>query len=948
MGLVPGLSGMEIERVDRGVIASLLSHPLDAAVVLLDTEGQPLAANAAARELGLPGRLSRYTGQLSGIRQQVAANGPLACPLPGTQASQQGWLSRLQAPSGASLGYLYSVSSDMTSPDMLCRMAMQSAGHELWDWDVAADCVTHIGATSSEQASPLAGLLEHVHPDERALVRQAVAAHLHDPSTPFACQFRLRDAHGQWRWVIDKGSVVTRGADGQPLRMVGTRTELPAHRPLEEEFRSQLALLQRAQQAAGMGSWAWDCRQQRMHWSAEVAAAIGWDGNALPSGREWLRQVPADARQHLLLSWRRLLADPQPSCFELAWGLDPLLQQQLRVWVEPECDANGKLLRVIGQVQNISGQRRTDALIRWRTELLNRVSALGRIGGCEIEVETRGMQWTEECYRIHGLRKAPITLDEALALYTPDSRDSFESALQRIVDGGLPEQLDLCFYRPSGQRIWVQVLIELDKREGLPERHVVLFRDITREREADERMELLAHYDLLTGLPNRMLLREQASEAILEARDRGAILAMLFVDLDGFKAINDTYGHATGDILLKSAASRLHQNLRNADLFGRFNGDEFIVVLRNLVEAEDAGHVARKLIASLAEPLYREDVTLKVGASVGIALLDSGRSDFDSLLRAADAAMHAAKEAGRNTYQYYSQDALARTQRRLDIEHALNGAIDRDEFSLVYQPLVHAVGDQPPSIEALLRWESARLGPCSPAEFIPIAEKCGEIIRIGDWVLDEVCRQARVWQQAGLNFDRVAVNVSALQLRERGFAERVIALCSRHGWSPKRLELELTESALIRDTDALRQCFDVFERHGVPLAVDDFGTGFSNLHYLNRFPVQRLKIDRSFVQGMLHDAGTAEVTQAIVHLGHALGMQVVAEGVETSAEASMLQRQGCDELQGYLFSQPLRPREMVQWLRSNQDGAPGAHAAVIAGQQAAGSGELGVGGLEVR
>ncbi|MNM74558.1 Phytochrome-like protein cph2 [compost metagenome] len=461
----------------------------------------------------------------------------------------------------------------------------------------------------------------------------------------------------------------------------------------------------------------------------------------------------------------------------------------------------------------------------------------------------------------------------------------------------------------------MQVLIELDKREGLPERHVVLFRDITREREADERMELLAHYDLLTGLPNRMLLREQASEAIMEARDRGATLAMLFVDLDGFKAINDTYGHATGDILLKSAASRLHQNLRTADLFGRFNGDEFIVVLRNLVEPEDAGHVARKLIASLAEPLYREDVTLKVG---------------------------------RNTYQYYSQDALARTQRRLDIEHALNGAIDRDEFSLVYQPLVHVGGDQPPSIEALLRWDSARLGPCSPAEFIPIAEKCGEIIRIGDWVLNEACRQARVWQQAGLNFDRVAVNVSALQLRERGFAERVIALCDRHDWSPTRLELELTESALIRDTDALRQCFDVFECHGVPLAVDDFGTGFSNLHYLNRFPVQRLKIDRSFVQGMLHDTGTAEVTQAIVHLGHALGMRVVAEGVETSAEASMLQRQGCDELQGYLFSQPLRPREMVQWLRSSQVDLPGAHAAVIAGQQGAGSGELGVGGLEVR
>ncbi|MEG0191697.1 MAG: bifunctional diguanylate cyclase/phosphodiesterase, partial [Stenotrophomonas sp.] len=411
-------------------------------------------------------------------------------------------------------------------------------------------------------------------------------------------------------------------------------------------------------------------------------------------------------------------------------------------------------------------------------------------------------------------------------------------------------------------------------------------------------------------------------EAIEEARDRGTSLAMLFIDLDGFKNINDSFGHATGDALLKAAATRLHQNLRNNDLFGRFSGDEFIVVLRDLAEPEDAGHVARKLINSLAEPLRRGDTTLKVGASVGIAMLGESQTDFDSLLRAADAAMYAAKEAGRNTYQYYSQDALARIQRRLEIEHGLHGAIERDEFSLAYQPLLHAHHGEPPAIEALLRWHRPGIGYCSPAEFIPIAEKCGEIVRIGDWVLSEACRQAAAWDRAGLHFERIAVNVSAVQLRDRGFAERVIEICHAHGWPPQRLELELTESALIRDTDILRHCFDVLERHGVPLAVDDFGTGFSNLNYLNRFPVGRLKIDRSFVQGMLHDSGTAEVTQAIVHLGHALGMKVVAEGVETHQEEDMLRRQGCDEIQGYLYSRPLSPRDLAQWLRQ-QHLAPG-------------------------
>lgn len=902
--------------MDRGVIASLLRHPLNAAVVLLDTDGQPLAANGMARELGLPERLSRYCQQLAGARQQLAQQGMVACPLPGDGQRLEGWLSAVQSPAAAPLGYLYSVANDTESRNARWVSAMESAGHSLWDWDIIADTITRTAQAHEASSIPSGtGLLDEVHPEDQLLLRQAIAAHLHDPQVPFACQFRLRQADGSWHWVLDRGQVITRAGDGQPLRMVGTYTDIQQQKSLEDELRSQQALLRRAQRVAGMGSWVWEPQRGRVQWSDEFSAAIGWGTAALPSGRQWLRNLSKDARRHLFASWRRLLDDAAGGSFDLTWGRDPVTQQQLRIWVELDYDGAGALHRVLGQVQNISNQRRTDALIRWRTELLNRVSALGRIGGCEIEVDTRAMQWTEECYRIHGLRKAPVTLDQALDLYTPDSRDGFEAALLRIAEGGLPEQLDLCFYRPSGQRVWVQVLIELDQREGLPERYVVLFRDITRERDADERLELLAHYDLLTGLPNRMLLREQGSEAIIEARERGAILAMLFIDLDGFKTINDTFGHATGDMLLKAAAARLHQNLRNADLFARFNGDEFIVILRNLVEAEDAGHVARKLIASLAEPLYREDATLKVGASVGIALLDDSRNDFDSLLRAADAAMHAAKEAGRNTYQYYSQDALARTQRRIEIEHALHGAVERDEFSLVYQPLVHANGDPTPSIEALLRWNSGRLGACNPAEFIPIAEKCGEIIHIGDWVLQEVCRQAVVWQQAGLQFDRVAVNVSALQLRDRGFAERVVAICQQSGWPAQRLELELTESALIRDTDALRQCFDVFEEHGIPLAVDDFGTGFSNLHYLNRFPVQRLKIDRSFVQGMLHDAGTAEVTQAIVHLGHALGMRVVAEGVETPAEAAMLKQQGCDELQGYLYSRPLRPREMVQWLR---------------------------------
>nr|WP_241093448.1 bifunctional diguanylate cyclase/phosphodiesterase [Xanthomonas sp.] len=921
----------------------MLQHPLTSALVLLDAEGRPLAANRAAQALELPRTVEAYADLLRDVRERLHGDQHmLACALPGTAGRRlDGWLRAVHDDAGALLAYTLSVPEPVGSDGATrWEIALDSAEHGLWDWDIPSDTTFRserwkrmLGYEGEAPAVGLNALMSLVHPDDQARLREAIRAHFESRTATYACEFRLRQQDGQWRWILDRGRIVARTADGSPLRMVGTHTDIHEQKLLEQRLRDQQTLLREAQRMTSMGTWSWDPGADQVSWSREVLALTGMDEGQLPSSRGWLRMLSRESAAQATAAWRRMKRDGRPVHFEvemLAGRESPL---HLRVWAQPMLDEGGRIHRILGQVQNITEQRQTDALIRWRTELLNRVSALGKIGGCEIEVGTRRMQWTEECYRIHGLRKESISLDQALALYTLDSRDAFESALARIAHGALPEQLDLCFHRPSGHRVWVQVLIELDDRDGLPPRFVVLFRDITREREASERIELLAHYDLLTGLPNRSLLRDQAEKAMHDAIERGSTLAMLFIDLDGFKSINDSFGHATGDALLKLAATRMHQQLRTSDLFGRFSGDEFVVVLRDLAEPGDAGHVARKLIAALAEPLHNGESVIKIGASIGIALMEEGRQDFDSLLRAADAAMYAAKESGRNTCHYYSQDVLLRAQRRLEIEHALHGALDREEFSLVYQPLVHTTGERAPAIEALLRWHRPGHGHCNPAEFIPIAEECGEIVRLGDWVIGEACRQAAAWDAAGLNFDRISVNVSAMQLRDRGFAERVIELCQRNGWPPRRLELELTESALIRDSESLRRCFELFEQEGVLLAVDDFGTGFSNLHYLHRFPVQRLKIDRSFVQDMLHDSGTAKVTQAIVQLGHALGMQVVAEGVETVQEEALLREQGCDEIQGYLYSRPLPPRELAAWLRTRHAAAPASlPRLVLAGQ----------------
>ncbi|WP_180323424.1 sensor domain-containing protein, partial [Xanthomonas perforans] len=676
--------------MDSGVIASMLQHPLTSAVVLLDAHGQPLAANRVAQSLGLPATLGAYADVLESSRAQLAESGGMApCVLPGTGGGRlEGWLRAVCDEHGQIMAFTLSIpepkGADGTSR---WEIGLDSADHGLWDWDIPADVVYRserwtrmLGYSEQPLPNNLTALSGLIHPEDHAHVSAAVQAHLEGRTDTYVAEFRLRQHDGQWRWILDRGRVVSRTADGRPLRMVGTHTDVHHHKLLEQQLRDQQAQLEEAQRIASMGSWSWDSHHDALWVSQDFLQQLGMTQVRLQGIRDILRLLAGPSVAQLRSAWRKIKHEGMPVHFEMEInGLLGANPHHLRVWAQPVFDGDGSMVRVLGQLQNVTEQRQTDALIRWRTELLNRVSALGKIGGCEIEVDTRRMQWTEECYRIHGLRKENITLEQALSLYTQDSRDAFEAALLRISDGGLPEQLELCFYRNSGQRVWVQVLIELDRREGLPPRFVALFRDITREREANERIELLAHYDRLTGLPNRFLLREQAENAIREASERGQTLAMLLIDLDGFKSINDSFGHATGDNLLKLASSRLHQHLRNSDLFGRFSDDEFIVLLRDMSEPEDAGHVARKLIAALGEPLRKEHVTLKLGASIGIALQGEGLSDFDSLLRAADAAMYAAKESGRNTYHYYSQDVLLRAQRRLELEHALQGALEREE-----------------------------------------------------------------------------------------------------------------------------------------------------------------------------------------------------------------------------------------------------------------------------
>ena len=433
-----------------------------------------------------------------------------------------------------------------------------------------------------------------------------------------------------------------------------------------------------------------------------------------------------------------------------------------------------------------------------------------------------------------------------------------------------------------------------------------------------ERIRQLAWYDSLTGLPNRALLQDRLGVATAGAMRDQETLATLFLDLDQFKNINDSLGHAIGDRLLQQVARRIADCVRASDTVARLGGDEFVVIMPNIRAPADAAFLAEKMLAAVARPYAIDGRELYITPSIGIAVCPEDGCDFESLIQHADAAMYLAKENGRNNYQYFTAALNARAVERLSLESALRGALERREFSLHYQPQINLASGAIIGVEALLRWRHPVLGWVAPDRFIPVAEDSGLIVPIGAWVLQEACRQARAWQAAGLAPLLMAVNVSGVQFHQADLAETVRDILAEHGLAAASLEIEMTESVLMKSADSAVEILRKFREMGVRLAIDDFGTGYSSLSYLKRFPIDKLKIDRSFVSDITTDPDDAAIASAIIAMAHRLRLKVIAEGVETPGHLGFLLQEGCDEAQGYHYSKPLPPDDLERLMRGWQ------------------------------
>jgi diguanylate cyclase (GGDEF)-like protein/PAS domain S-box-containing protein len=539
--------------------------------------------------------------------------------------------------------------------------------------------------------------------------------------------------------------------------------------------------------------------------------------------------------------------------------------------------------------------------------------------------------------RITGYAAAEVVGRDPRLLNSGRHDGAFYRAMWRALSATGRWQGEVWNRRKNGEVFpeWLSIAV-LKNPQGEVTRYVAVFSDISRRKNDEAAIRRLSNFDPLTGLPNRTLLHDRLAQATAQGRRAGRAVAVLMVDVDGLRHVNDAFGHAAGDRLLEETARRLAAAVRDGDTVARIGGDEFVIVLPEAAGERAAATVARKALRSVAEPLVIDGHEMRVTASVGIALFPGDGDDPAILLRNAEAAMRKAHAQGRNTHQFFTPEMNADALRRVRIENALRGALANRELAIHYQPLVAQASRAVVGAEALLRWHNPEHGQVPPDQFVPLAEETGLIIEIGEWVLRTACAETKGWLDEGLGPLKVAVNVSGRQFASPAFARTVAAVLAETGLPPACLELEITETLLMENVAATQAALGELTRLGVSLSIDDFGTGYSSLSYLKSFPIHTLKIDRSFVRDVATDQGGAAITSAIIAMAHTLDRKVIGEGVETVDQFRFLQQAGCDTIQGYLFGRPVPPDKFRQLYLA--DRIPEAAEAPLAARWAVGQG----------
>ncbi|MBS1209995.1 MAG: diguanylate cyclase/phosphodiesterase with sensor(s) [Proteobacteria bacterium] len=748
----------------------------------------------------------------------------------------------------------------------------------------------------------------------RVLIETALTRLIAD-GTPFDLELELTTASGHAKWV--RSVAVPVYADGHLVRVRGALQDIHAQKQVEAALRESEARYARIIEGSDQSFWELNLQNQHFEISPRFASMLGYAPDHFDiSPAHWGDYLePAD------------LAKALRSIEAHVAGRTPSHTMELRVrmasgewkWVLTrgkivEWDPEGKPLIMSGTHTDISERKRAEAALRQAAAVFENTQE-----GVFVTDAARAIVMVNEAFcRLTGYSAEEVRGRDPAFLCAEVCDEAFQTGIWDTVVRQGSWQGELWSRRKSGEAFPELLSISAVQDEnGEVINYVLVFTDISTLKASEERLEYLAHHDPLTHLPNRLLFLSRLEHALAGVRRGGGQLALLMFDLDRFKDINDSFGHRVGDRLLQQVATRLSDRLRTKDLFARLGGDEFTILLESLPRPEDAARVAGEVMAALSQPFLLDDgIEVQCSVSIGISLFPGHGDSAESLLQQADAAMYRAKAEGRGRFQYFSENMTLAARERINLDARLRRAISRDELRVFYQPLVDIGSSRIIGAEALVRWFDPDEGLIPPSRFIPIAEETGLIREIGAWVLRETCRQGRAWLDAGIAPLVLAVNVSGHQIRHGDFGRLVEDVLQETGFPAAALELELTESILMDGREDIAGLLDRLRRQHIRLAIDDFGTGYSSLAYLKRFPLDVLKIDKSFIDDITHDRDDREITLAIISMAHALGFKVLAEGVESAEQLAFLQAHGCDLYQGYYRSKPVPAEAFVKLLEA--------------------------------
>jgi diguanylate cyclase (GGDEF)-like protein/PAS domain S-box-containing protein len=716
------------------------------------------------------------------------------------------------------------------------------------------------------------------------------------------------------RFPVQLAVTAVKGLKGDVSGYLGVAVDISARKANEAALLESRQRLNEAQRIAKVGSWELNLATDHLEWSDEIFRIFEIDPTNFGGSYEaFLNAIhPAD-RKSVHRAYTRSLQNHQP--YEITHRL--LFPDGRIKWVHEACetvyDASGRPLVSRGTIQDVTERQLAEQTIQLYANVF-RCSAEAIL---ITDRDNRIVAVNPALVELTGYSEAELVGRDPKVLssgHTP--RETYVTMWRELDEMG-QWRGELMDRHKDGKVYpkWASISVVRDAA-GEVVNYIASFTDITERKVVEEHIHHLAHHDHLTGLHNRFSLEDRLHQALVQARREERNVAVLFIDLDRFKLINDTLGHHQGDELLVRVAHRLKAMVRESDIVARLGGDEFVVVLSSLHTAMAAADVAEKLVNQLACAYQLGETQVHSTPSVGISVFPEDGDDVQTLMKNADTAMYHAKEQGRNNYQFYAREMNAEAHKLMLMERDLNVALDKGQFVLFYQPKFESASERMCGVEALIRWNHPELGLVSPERFIPVCEESGQIRAVGEWVINEACRQLALWKRERMTL-KMAVNLSARQLSDEGLVACIEAAMARHDIGPGELEMEVTESAAMANPDKAIERLQAIRAVGVNLSIDDFGKGYSSLAYLKLLPIQTLKLDHTFVHDIGTDPNDAAIAIATISLAHSLGLKVVAEGVETESQMAFLATHGCDMFQGFLFSTPRPPEEVAEMLKNS-------------------------------